>query len=241
MRKNIAPALCLAAAALALSACNRGYKPYNNSGPMASPTDDDAFRSTFAVDKAKLVSTGNNLFFPLHPGSISQFKGGDETLTITVLNETRTVDGVETRIVEEREETPRGIKEISRNFFACDPETGDVYYFGEEVDIYKNGALVNHEGAWKSGENGARFGLMMPGVLNLGDRFYQEWAPGIAQDRCEVVSVSEQLDTPAGKFTSVAKLAETSPLERGTSHKLYAPGIGLIKDGDMVLTSRTNP
>jgi len=224
-----------------LTACNRGYKPYDTTDSSLNLTSDEPFRSDFRVDKSKLQSTGSNLFFPLQPGMVSTFRDGDELLTITVLEETRTVDGVVTRVVEEREETPAGLKEISRNFFACDPQSGDVYYFGEEVDLYRNGNLVGHEGVWKSGENGARFGLMMPGVLSLGDRFYQERAPGVAMDRCEVVGVAEQIHTPVGSFKNAVKMFETTPLERGSSAKIYAPEIGLVKDGGMELVSRKSP
>lgn len=222
-----------------LAACNRGYKPYETADTGVDSPASDPFRAAFAVDKSKLQSTGTNLFFPLQPGTVSTFKDGEESLTIAVLEETRRIDGVECRVVEEREETQAGLKEISRNFFACDPDTGDVYYFGEEVDLYKNGRIVGHEGAWKSGEKGAHFGLMMPGVLSLGDRFYQERAPGVALDRCEVVAIDEQIQTPAGTFTSAVRLLESTPLERGTGTKVFAPNVGLVKDGGMVLFSRT--
>jgi hypothetical protein len=42
-------------------------------------------------------------------------------------------------------------------------ETGDVYYFGDDVNNYKDGKVINHESAWHAGEKGARFGLMIPG------------------------------------------------------------------------------
>ncbi len=74
--------------------------------------------STFSVDKANLVPTGKNPFFSLEPGQFSQFEGGNVKLTITVLDETKVVDGVETRVVEEREErghTGRGFKELLRH------------------------------------------------------------------------------------------------------------------------------
>ncbi|MGH7242063.1 MAG: hypothetical protein ACREJD_01430 [Phycisphaerales bacterium] len=234
-RRFVSLIVCLAV----LVACNRGYKPYDADEPGLFKPDLDPYRSAFMIDKSKLQSTGSNLFFPLQPGTVSTFRDGDESLTITVLEETRTVDGVVTRVVEEREENSGGVKEVSRNFFACDPESGDVYYFGEEVDLYRNGQGVGHVGAWKSGENGARFGLMMPGVLSLGDRFYQERAPGIAMDRCEVVGVSQQILTPVGKFNNAVKLFETTPLEQGSGSKIYAPGIGLVKDGRMEIVSKS--
>ena len=58
---------------------------------------------TFAVDKKDFVSAGSNTYFRLEPGYTLVLADGNERLVITVLNETRIVDGVETRIVEERE------------------------------------------------------------------------------------------------------------------------------------------
>jgi len=82
-----------------------------------------------------------------------------------------TVDGVEVGVLEERETKDGKLVEVSRNFFATDKTTGDVYYFGEDVDNYKDGRIVDHESAWRSGEKGARFGLMIPGRPKKGDRF----------------------------------------------------------------------
>jgi len=82
-----------------------------------------------------------------------------------------TVDGVEVGVLEERETKDGKLVEVSRNFFATDKTTGDVDYFGEDVDNYKDGRIVDHESAWRSGEKGARFGLMIPGRPKKGDRF----------------------------------------------------------------------
>jgi hypothetical protein len=69
-------------------------------------------------------------------------------------------------------------------------------------------------------------------------KFYNEQAKGVAMDRAEVVSVTDTLTTPAGSFDRCVKTRETTPLEKfAREYKLYAPGVGLIKDGDMVLVS----
>src|SRR5947207_1061918 len=80
-------------------------------------------------------------------------------------------DGVTTRVVEEREEAGGSPKEVSRNYFAIDRRTGDVYYFGEDVDVYKGGKVASHPGGWHSGLQGARFGLFIPSAPKAGDRF----------------------------------------------------------------------
>ena len=193
------------------------------------------WRRTFDVDRASLVASGASRFFILDPGYQLVLEEGNERLVITVLDETRVVDGVTTRVVEERETQGGKLVEISHNFFARDPATGDVYYFGEDVDMYKDGKVTSHEGAWQSGTNGAAFGLMMPGAPTAGARYYQEVAPKIAMDRAEIVSTNVSVKVPAGAFTGCVRVKETTPLEPGTEFKLHAPGIGLVQDADLKL------
>ena len=199
--------------------------------------DDDGFRKSFAVDKAALVAAGVNPYFDLTPGTVMTYKEGKTTLTITVLNETRMLDGVTTRTVEEREEAGGKPKEISRNYFAIDKASSDVYYFGEDVDEFDAEGKVSHPGVWHSGANDARFGLMVPGSPKVGDKFYQELAPGVAMDRFEIVSMDETVQTPAGKFEHCLHVVETTPLGKDVGHKWYAAGTGLIKDGEAELVS----
>ena len=197
------------------------------------------FRETFAVEKGDLSPTGKSEYFVLEPGFVAVYEGKEEgeemTLTITVTDKTKTVDGVETRVVEEKETANGKVVEISQNYFAISKATGDAYYFGEDSVTYKNGKVANHEGSWLAGVAGARFGLALPGKPKVGAAYYQELAPKVAMDRAEIVSVSETLKTPAGEFKNCVKTKETTPLEKGTEYKLYAPGVGLVKDGDLHL------
>lgn len=199
--------------------------------------DDDArWTSRFTVEKSDFASTGRNPWFVLEPGYQLVFEGGDERLVISVLDQTRVVDGVQTRVVEEFETKKGQLVEISRNFFAINRRTNGVYYFGEEVDIYKDGKIVEHEGAWLSGEDAARFGLMMPGEPLLGARHFQEIAPKVAMDRAEIVGLTETVSTSAGEFRDCLKVEETTPLEPDEKeYKYYAAGIGLVQDGNSKL------
>jgi len=148
------------------------------------------------------------------------------------------VAGVETRVIEERETKDGKLVEVSRNYFAISKRTNDVYYFGEEVDIYRDGEVVDHEGMWLVGVNGARPGLMMPGQPRLNFKHYQEVAPRVAMDRAEIVGTDETVRTPAGEFTNCLRVQETTPLEPGTSeYKFYARGIGLVQDGALKLVT----
>jgi hypothetical protein len=192
----------------------------------------------FGVDPGELVSSGQNPFFILEPGYVLVLEDSTTRLTITVLHETRRIDGVETRVVEERETENDVVIEVSRNFFAISQRTNSVFYFGEEVDNYEGGRIVNHDGAWQSGSGEARFGLAMPGLPLLRARYYQEIAPGVAMDRAEIVSITDSISGPAGAMRDLLRTAESSPLEPGvTEHKYYARGIGLVRDGSLTLVS----
>ncbi len=118
----------------------------------------------FALEPGDLISTGKNPYFILEPGYTLVLKDGSSQLTITVLSDTRTIDNIETRVVEERETKDGQLIEVSRNFFAISKRTNSVFYFGEDVDLYKSGKVVSHEGAWMAGVSGARAGLAMPGL-----------------------------------------------------------------------------
>jgi hypothetical protein len=197
-----------------------------------------AFRQNFNVDKSNLLATGDNKYLTIRPGRVLKMRSGIDTLTITILRETKTVDGVECGVLEERETKDGKLIEISRNYFATDKTTGDVYYFGEDVDNYLDGKVVNHDSTWHAGRNGARFGLMMPARPKVGDKFQQEIAPKEAMDRVEIVSIDETVKTPAGTFEHCVHFRETTPLEADVSHKYYAPGVGMIKDDEFELAEK---
>jgi len=204
----------------------------DKNGPEERPWCD-----VFSVNKAELSDTGKNPYFLLWPGYKLRLQHGKDAMVISVLEETKIVDGVKTRVVEERETKDGKLVEVSRNYFAMSRVTGDVYYFGEDVDIYKNGKISSHDGSWLAGVNGARFGLMMPGRPGVGDRYCQEVAPGVAMDRAEIISLKEDFTTPRTTYERCLRVRETSGLEKGSADKLYAPDVGLIKDGALVLVA----
>lgn len=213
-------------------------------GPHAGIASKEAVRWTdnFRSPACVWSSTGHNDFFILEPGDQATFEGQEGKhvvrLVVTVLNDTKRIGGVETRVVEERESKDGTLVEVSRNYFAVCGPANDVFYFGEDVDLYEDGKVMDHEGSWQADRSGARYGLFMPARTLLGARFYQELAPGVAMDRVEIVSDSETLKTPAGEFQGCLKTEETTPLEPGVKdYKVYARGVGMIRDGALSLTA----
>jgi hypothetical protein len=195
-----------------------------------------AYQEDFNVAARALSDTGEGPYFVLRPGFQSVLSDGDTTLTITVFNETRMVGGTLTRVVEERQVTYGLPDEIALNFYAIDPATGDAFYFGEEVDVFQNGQLSGHPGVWLA-EGASRPGMIMPGNPLVGMRYYQELAPGVAMDRGEVLSVSDVCSTPAGEFGGCLVVRETSAIEDFQEVKRFAPGVGVIQDGELLLVS----
>jgi len=200
----------------------------------ASPPPPPTYLDTFDVGPKDWASSGSNSYFILEPGYVLELKGEehgkDVHLVVTVTNETKVVDGVETRVVEERESEDDEVVEVSRNYYAFSTKDQGVYYFGEDVDEYEGGKVAKHGGSWHAGENGARFGLMMPGVPSVGMRWYQELAPNVAMDRSEVVTFREEV-VLYGSTVNCLKTKETSAVEKATEFKCYAAGIGLVVDG----------
>ena len=214
----------------------------------SAPVQGQEFTDDFRVEDCEFEADGRNAYFSIIPGDQLVLSGEDDgeelVVQITVLPKTRkirftTESGkdlrVKTRVVEEREWEDDELVEVSRNYFAICDQTGDVFYFGEAVDIYEDGEIVSHDGAWLAGVNGARPGIIMPGRYLLGARYFQEIASG-AMDRGEHTAMGLTVTTPAGTFHDCVEVIETSPLEPGhESLKRYCPGIGLVQDNDAML------
>lgn len=200
----------------------------------------DSWTETLVCPDETFTNTGRNACFILEPGYQLVLAGkedGKQTeVTITVLNETQDINGVSTRAVEERETADGKLAEVSRNYFVIGVNTKNAYYFGEDVDMYGEGGKVTHEGAWREGSGGAKHGVLVPGAIKIGDRYYQERALGVAQDRAENVLTNQTFKTVDGTFKNCLKTKETTPVEPdNVEYKLYAPGIGLVQDGDLKL------
>ena len=207
---------------------------------ITASANDEGWQDSFPIDSYTMTATGKNPYWGLKPGRFvvlgSLDPGGSEIVVISVLGETEMVDGTETRVIEEREFENGELVEISRNFFAMAEETGDVFYFGEDVDYYEDGEVVRHDGEWRAGVDGARAGLYMPAKPAAGMKYYMEVAPNVAMDRAEIVYIDAAVETPWGTFRNSLLITESSPLEPDDeSYKRYASGIGMIYDDGLEL------
>lgn len=186
----------------------------------------------------------DNPYFPLNPGTIYVYEGesadeeaGDETeeiIRFATTFDTETIAGVTAKVVRETAWENGFLQEDTNDWFAQDTE-GNVWYLGEsttsfEYDEDGNFIGTNNDGAWEAGVNGALPGYLMPANPQVGDNFYQEFAPNDeALDQAEVLSIDETLETELGNLNNVLQTLESTELAPGVfDYKYYAPGIGLV-------------
>lgn len=153
------------------------------------------------------------------------FKIGDQT--------------IESFVVEDRAYEDGQLAEVALDYFAQD-DNGTVYYLGEEVDEYKDGKIISHDGSWMLGKDTAVPGVIMPAKPKLGDKFRSEDVSAEIGEIDEIISLSEDVKVPAGTYKDCLKIKE-SLADGTTEYKYYAKGIGAIRevphDGDELLIS----
>jgi hypothetical protein len=213
--------------ATAIPACG------GNEEAVIDPGDDGSYE--VKIDPTEFTSDIDNEWLPLATGSSWDYELTDaegeleEIVTVEVLDERRTVMGVETVVVKDVVSTTSGeVLEDTRDWFAQDSE-GNVWYFGEETVSYEDGE-ANTAGSWEAGIDGA-----LPGIVMLGDPldrdggYRQEYLEGEAEDMGEVIGLEEPVSVPAGDFDDVLVTKEWTPLESDTvEEKTYARGVGMI-------------
>lgn len=175
----------------------------------------------------------NPYFFLATVGREMEYRGntedGLEEIEIEVSNQTRVIMGVTTRVVVDTVWVNGELHEVTRDYFAQNKATGDVWYFGENVDFYENGRVVSHEGTWIAGVNGAKPGIIFKANPKVGDTYRQEYAPHVdALGMAKVLAVGQTITVPEGTFTQCVKTLEWNPAdpEPSEEHKWNCKGAG---------------
>lgn len=190
-------------------------------------------------------TTIDNPYFPLTPGARMTYRAvdGGEEAVVEVLMETRTVAGVECRIVRDRVFVDDLLIEDTFDWYAQD-DVGNVWYMGEDVTDYaydESGALISTEnpGAWETGKDvagvgvTARPGYIMPAAPRAGARYHQEYYPNEAEDYAEIVGVDVPVTLSNGVSYTTLKTRDLSSLDPTIdAFKYYAPGVGVVLEED---------
>jgi hypothetical protein len=168
-------------------------------------------------------------YLPLSTVRLAELRSANVTMVCEVQRDMRSVGGVQCLVLAEKEYKNGSLFEISYNYFAQDAH-GNVYYFGEDVDDYKDGQIVGHGGAWLVGRNAAEPCLFMPAQLAPGFQFKRENSPPDAEEWDEIDSTTATLSTPAGAFKDVLVIKEGDRPGRWEERKYYARGVGIISE-----------
>jgi hypothetical protein len=115
------------------------------------------------------------------------------------------------------------IEEVAYDLYA-QADDGSVWYFGEDVYDFRDGAIIVTEGTWQAGRDGPA-AMIMPGDPQVGDVYRTENAPPFVFEEVTVKSVTETLDGPLGRIDG-GMTAEELHMDGGTEAKTFAPGYG---------------
>jgi hypothetical protein len=187
------------------------------------------------IDPSGFGPDVTNPWFPLTPGRTLVYAGtkdGKPALDLVApSSRTRMVDGVRTRVVEDRLYLDNVLAERTSDYYAQD-RCGNVWYFGEDTaELDRHGRVVSTEGSWHAGVDGAQPGVFMQAHPQLGRRFRQEWYRGQAEDVFKVIARSARVTTPAGSFRRALRTAEWTALEPDVlDNKFYVRGIGEVAE-----------
>jgi len=187
------------------------------------------------IDPASFSPHVTNLLFPLTPGTILVYTGtkdGKPALNLVATTaKTRVIDGVRTRVVEDRLYLANVLEERTSDYYAQD-RCGNVWYFGEDTaTLDPHGNVVSTDGSFHAGVGGAQPGVFMQAHPQLGRKFRQEWFQGQAEDVFKVIDRSALVTVPAGSFAHALRTEETTALEPGVvDNKYFVAGIGEVAE-----------
>jgi hypothetical protein len=183
----------------------------------------------------------DNPYFPLRAGTRytwegTEYQGGEKVshhVVFIVTGLTKTIDGVRTRVVWDRDFAEGKLVEGELAFDAQD-DAGNVWIYGEYPEEWEVKNPPKAPSTWFPGLDGAKAGILMLAAPRPGGASYpQGFAPKIQfGDRGKVTKKLKRMCVPAGCYKDVIVVEEWTPEERGAKQlKYHAPGVGTIRVG----------
>jgi hypothetical protein len=185
-------------------------------------------------------SDPTNVTNPLFPVSkqdsvlmVGHVDGKPFRTEVTLLPETRIIEWqgqrIETLVSQYTAYLDGRIQEVAYDLYA-QADDGSVWYFGEDVADFEDGAIVTKEGTWLVGKDGPA-AMIMPADPKVGDAYRTENTPGIAFEEVTVKAVGKTLNGPLGPVKG-GLLAEELHMDGKTEGKTFAPGYGEFYTSD---------
>ncbi len=218
-------------------------------GAAYDPPFGAEFAGNFVSPREIGATVAPNPWLPLTAGSEWRYEktfeeDGEvvtESIVVTVTGAVKRIDGIDCAEVRDTVEVDGDLLEDTADWFAQDVH-GNVWYCGEisenfevfDGDDPQVPELVDLDGSWKAGRDGAKAGVLLPYAPVVGETIRQEVAWSEAEDVIEIISVSGSEHAPAAGCDGTCLVTrDFTPLEPGVDEfKYYAPGIGLIVEVD---------
>jgi hypothetical protein len=215
----------IATALLVLAGCGGDSKSNSDLPQGSEKTELEPADFTIEID---------NPYWPLSPGSRWSYretdgKGEARRVEVTVTDRTKTIAGVEARVVHDLVTTPDGEKvEDTFDWYAQDSK-GNLWYLGEDTKEYEGGKVVSTEGSWEHGVDGAEAGIIVAAEPKQGLTYREEYYAGKAEDAAEVLDVGAKVQVPYGRFEGAMITRNFSGIEPNVEElKFYAKGVGPV-------------
>jgi hypothetical protein len=160
------------------------------------------------IDPANFVTTIDNPYFPLRPGTTFIYEGqmpdGFEHDEVAVTHNTRVILGVTCVEVHDSVFTDGVLTEDTLDWYAQDRD-GNVWYFGENTHELEDGLITTIEGTFMAGVNGDKPGIIMKAHPAVGDFYRQEFSLNNAEDFAQTLSLNEVVTVRFGTFNHCLK------------------------------------
>jgi hypothetical protein len=226
-----------ALAVLALAGCAGSSEPsVQTTAGSSEPSAQAALpqgSKPFELDPSEFTTEIDNPYWPMTPGSRWVYRetdaeGSVARVVVTVTDRTKTIAGIDARVVHDQVTEDGEIKEDTFDWYAQDAD-GNLWYLGEDTTEYENGKPKTKEGSWEAGVDGALAGIIMPADPRVGQTYREEYYKGHAEDGASIIGVNGLAKVPFGRFEHCVQTRNFSGIEPDViEEKLYARGVGVI-------------
>jgi len=209
----------------ACAACGGGKEPSADSLPQGS--------KPFEIDPADFTTKIDNPYWPMTPGSRWVYretddKGSVSRVVVTVTRKTKTIMGIEARVVHDQVTEDGEIQEDTFDWYAQDGD-GNLWYLGEDTTEYEHGKPKTKEGSWEAGVDGAYPGIILPAHPRVGMTYREEYYKGHAEDGAEIIVMDALAKVPYGRFDHALQTRNFSGIEPDViEEKIYGKGVGVV-------------
>jgi hypothetical protein len=180
------------------------------------------------LDPARFTTRIDNPFWPMTPGSRWVYRETDadgkaRRVQVTVTRWTKTVLGIEARVVRDVVTEGGRVRETTDDWFAQDAE-GNIWHLGEAGREYRDGRARTLRESWQAGVDGAQPAIVVPANPDPGTIY----RPGRAAT--QVLNDGTSATVPYGSFDHLVITKESSAREEPTrvEHEFYARGVGPV-------------